>query len=155
MADTAPPETLTFPSGETRTIELTQSEPGLFRTAVDTREQGLYRAEDGRFTAIANLGPANPREFQEIASATERLQPLAEETGGSVRRIADDGGDISVPRLLQVRAGSRASGSDWIGVREAQASVVRGLDMFPVFAGLIGLLLLLASVTAAWAREGR
>jgi hypothetical protein len=155
MGDAAPPVTLTYPSGETRTVELSQSEPGLFRASVDTNEQGLYRAEDGQFTAIANLGPANPREFQEIASSTERLQPIAEATGGSVRRIADEDGDITIPRILQVRGGSRASGSDWIGVREAQASVVRGLDLFPVFAGLIGLLLLLASVTAAWAREGR
>jgi hypothetical protein len=155
MSDTAPPVTLTFPSGETRTITLTQSEPGLFRAAIDTAEQGLYRAEDGTFTAIANLGPANPREFQEIASTLERLRPIADETGGSVRRIAKEDGSLELPRLLQVRAGTRASGSDWIGVREAEASVVRGLDMFPVFAGLIGLLLLLASVTSAWAREGR
>ena len=155
MSDAAPPVTLTFPSGATRTITLTQAKPGLFRAAVDTDEQGLYRAEDGTFTAIANLGPANPREFQEIASTTERLQPIAGATGGSVRRIAKDDGGLELPRLLQVRAGARASGSDWIGVREANASVVRGLNMFPVFAGLIGLLLLMASVTAAWAREGR
>lgn len=155
MSETVPQVTLTFPSGETRQITLTQSEPGLFRAAVDTAEQGLYRAEDGIFTAIANLGPANPREFQEIASTTERLRPIAEATGGSVRRIAEEDGGISVPRLLQVRAGARAAGSDWIGLREAEASVVRGLNMFPVFAGLIGLFLLLASVTAAWAREGR
>jgi hypothetical protein len=155
MSDAAPPVTLTFPSGETRRITLTQSEPGLFRATVDTREQGLYRAEDGRFTAIANLGPANPREFQEIASSTEKLQPIAEATGGSVRRIVNDDGSLDLPRLLQVRTGARAHGSDWIGVRRAEASVVRGLDIFPVFAGVIGLLLLLASVTAAWAREGR
>jgi hypothetical protein len=155
MSDTAPPVTLTLPSGETRTINLTQSKPGLFRAVVDTAEQGLYRAEDGTFTAIANLGPPNPREFQEIASTLDRLQPIAGATGGSVRRIAQDDGGVELPRILQVRAGARATGSDWIGVREAEASVVRGLNMFPVFAGLIGLLLLMASITATWAREGR
>src|SRR5690606_733851 len=55
MADTAPPVTVTFPSGETRTITLAQAEPGLFRATVDTNEQGLFRAEDGTFTALANL----------------------------------------------------------------------------------------------------
>ncbi len=155
MNDTAPPVTLTYPSGETRTIQLEESEPGLFRSVVNTAEQGLYRAEDGTFTALANLGPANAREFQEIASTTERLQPIAEATGGSVRRIAEADGGIDVPRLLQVRSGARAFGSDWIGVRRAEAEVVRGLDIFPVFAGIVGLLLLLASLTAAWAREGR
>ena len=155
MADTAPPVRLTFPSGETREITLSPASPGLFRATVETDEQGLYRAEDGTFTAIANLGPANPREFQEIASTPDRLQPIAGASGGSVRRVADEDGGLDLPRLLQVRAGARASGSDWIGVREAEASVVRGLNMFPVFAGLIGLLLLLVSLTSAWAREGR
>ncbi len=155
MADAAPPVTLTFPSGETREITLSQSEPGLFRANIDSDEQGLYRAEDGTFTAIANLGLANPREFQEIASTADRLQPIAGATGGSVRRIADDDGSLDLPRVLQVRAGVRASGSDWIGVREPATSVVRGLNMFPLFAGMIGLLLLIASVSAAWAREGR
>jgi hypothetical protein len=35
------------------------------------------------------------------------------------------------------------------------ASVVRGIGLFPLFAGLTGLLVLLAGVAAAWAREGR
>jgi len=36
-----------------------------------------------------------------------------------------------------------------------QASVVRGVGMLPVFAGLLGLLLLLGSLAATWTREGR
>jgi hypothetical protein len=32
---------------------------------------------------------------------------------------------------------------------------VRGIGVLPVFAGLIGLLLLLGSVAAVWMREGR
>ena len=58
---------------------------------------------------------------------------------------------LGVPGHEEYAMGAIASG----GVRVINDSVVRGLDMFPVFAGLIGLLLLLASVTAAWAREGR
>ncbi len=155
MAPTVRPVELTFPSGETRTIILEETEPGLFRADVQTNEQGLYRATDGRFTALVNLGPANPREFQEVASSLEPLAPLANEAGGSVRRIAGADGGVDVPRLLQVRSGARAYGSDWIGVRRAEASVVRGIGIFPVFAGLLGLVLLIASVTAVWAREGR
>ena len=40
-------------------------------------------------------------------------------------------------------------------VRRLDASVVRGIGVLPVFAGLIGLLLLLGSVAAVWMREGR
>jgi hypothetical protein len=35
------------------------------------------------------------------------------------------------------------------------ATVVRGIGVLPVFAGFIGLLLLIGSLAATWAREGR
>jgi hypothetical protein len=37
----------------------------------------------------------------------------------------------------------------------SDASVVRGIGVLPVFAGLLGLLLLLGSLAGTWAREGR
>jgi hypothetical protein len=40
-------------------------------------------------------------------------------------------------------------------LRLRDVSVVRGLGLFPLFAGLSGLLLLLAGIAATWAREGR
>ena len=41
------------------------------------------------------------------------------------------------------------------GLKMREASVVRGIGVLPVFAGLIGLLLLIGSLAATWAREGR
>ncbi len=35
------------------------------------------------------------------------------------------------------------------------ASVVRGIGVLPVFAGLLGLLLLVGGLAVTWAREGR
>jgi hypothetical protein len=35
------------------------------------------------------------------------------------------------------------------------ASVVRGIGVLPVFAGLLGLLLLVGALAATWMREGR
>jgi hypothetical protein len=155
MADSAKPVTLTDPSGQTRTIDLKQAEPGLFRAEVDAKELGLYRATDGKFTALVNVGPANPREFREVASSTQHLAPLAKETGGSVRRVADADGNVTVPRLVSVSSDARAFGDDWIGVRRSEASVTRGLSLFPLFAGLVGLFLLLGVLAATWSREGR
>jgi hypothetical protein len=42
-----------------------------------------------------------------------------------------------------------------MGVEMRDASVVRGVGVLPVFAGLIGLLLLLGGSPATWLREGR
>ncbi|MFZ0622252.1 MAG: hypothetical protein WAM76_09680 [Pseudolabrys sp.] len=154
MADTVNQVTLTSPTGETRTIDLQPVEPGLWRAAATANELGLWRATDGKLTALTNVGPANPREFAEVTSTTEVLHALSNATGGDVRRIAD-GNSLDIPRVVPVRTSTTYKGDDWIGVKMRDASVVRGIGVLPIFAGLIGLLLLIGSLAATWAREGR
>ena len=153
MADTAPPVTITTPTGATRSLTLTAAEPGLFRATFPADTLGLWRATDGTLTALVNVGPLNPREFAEVTSTTQTLRPTIEATGGGVWRMtALDGG---VPRVIAVRSGERFAGEDWMGFAMRDVSVVRGLGLFPLFAGFSGLLILMAGVAAAWAREGR
>jgi len=121
---------------------------------VDANELGLWRATDGKLTALANLGPANPREFSEVTSTTAAMAPLANATGGDSRRIGTATG-INMPRVIAVRSSDTYKGDDWIGLKMREASVVRGIGVLPVFAGLLGLLLLVGSLAATWAREGR
>jgi hypothetical protein len=153
MQDTAAPVTVTSPSGAARTLTLDAAEPGLFRNAIDADELGLWRATDGTLSALVNVGPINPLEFAEVTSTKDVVAPLAAATGGGVWRIAELGGPA--PRTIPVRSGERFAGPDWLGLRMRDVSVVRGLGLFPLFAGLSGLLLLLAGIAAAWAREGR
>jgi len=110
--------------------------------------------KDGKLTALVNIGPANPREFAEVTSTTDVLAPIAGATGGDARRL-EAGNSINVPRLLAVRSGDTYKGDDWLGMKMRDASVVRGIGVLPVFAGLLGLLLLLGSLAGTWAREGR
>jgi hypothetical protein len=154
MSDTVTDVTLTTPSGKTRTLTLTASEPGVWRSTIEANELGLWRATDGTLTALANVGPANPREFTEVTSTTEALAPIAGATGGDVVRVADGAG-VHVPRIVPVRSSDAFKGDDWLGLRMRESSVVRGIGVLPVFAGLIGLLLLIGSLAATWMREGR
>jgi hypothetical protein len=154
MADGVSPVTLTSPTGKTQTLTLQSVEPGVWRTTLAVKELGLWRATDGKLTALTNVGPANPREFQQVTSTTEVLRPIADATGGDVRRLASGNG-IEVPRVVAVHTSTTFKGEDWIGLRMREVSVVRGIGVLPIFAGLIGLLLLLGSLAAAWAREGR
>ena len=154
MADTVNDVTLTSPTGLTRTLNLAAVEPGLWRSTVTANELGLWRATDGKLTALANVGPANPREFAEVTSTTEVLRALTNATGGNARRLAD-GDKLIVPRVVPVRTASTFKGEDWIGLKMRDVSVVRGIGVLPIFAGLIGLLLLIGSLAATWAREGR
>jgi hypothetical protein len=153
MGDAVGEVTLTSPSGKTRTLTLAEAHPGVWRASIEANELGLWRASDGTLTALANVGPANPREFTEVTSTTEALAPLAHATGGDVVRI-ESGGGIHLPRILGVRSSDTFKGDDWLGLRIREASVVRGIGVLPLFAGLIGLLLLIGSLAAAWMREG-
>ena len=154
MADSVSDVTLTSPTGASRTLQLQPKEPGLWQTTLTANELGLWRATDGKLTALANVGPANPREFQEVTSTTDVLQKIADATGGDARRL-DTGHGLDLPRVLPVRTSSVFKGDDWIGLKMRDVSVVRGIGVLPVFAGLIGLLLLIGSLAATWAREGR
>jgi hypothetical protein len=147
------PVTVTTPTGQTRTLTLAAAEPGLFRATFPADTLGLWRATDGTFSALVNVGPLNPREFAEVTSTTDVLKPIVTATNGGVWRMADLTG--GVPRVVAVRSGERYAGTDWMGLAMREVSVVRGLGLFPLFAGLSGLLILMAGIAAAWAREGR
>ena len=154
MADDVSDVTLTSPSGSTQILKLTPKDAGVWEATVNANELGLWRATDGKLNALVNIGPANPREFAEVTSTTDVLAPITTATGGDSRRL-DDGSGVNVPRILGVRSGDTYKGGDWIGLKMRDASVVRGIGVLPVFAGLLGLLLLLGSLAGTWAREGR
>jgi len=149
-----PPVTVTSPSGQTRELTLAQGDPGEWRATLPANELGLWQATDGTLKALINVGPTNPKEFSEVTSTTETLKPLAQATGGDARRIGDGSG-IDMPRIVPVRSSTLFSGDGWMGVRIRDASVVKGVGVLPMFAGVIGLLLLLGALAATWVREGR
>jgi hypothetical protein len=154
MADTVASVTVTLPSGMTQNVTLDQVEPGVWRKTIDASELGLWRATDGKLTTLVNVGPANPREFSEVTSTTEVMAPLANATGGDSRRLVV-GSAMDVPRIVGTRSSDTFKGDDWIGLKLREASVVRGIGVLPMFAGLLGLLLLVGSLALTWAREGR
>ena len=154
MADTVAPVTVTSPSGATHELTLTAGDPGEWRATLPASELGLWQATDGTLKALINVGPTNPKEFSEVTSTTETLKPLTQATGGDARRSVD-GSSLDMPRIVPVRASSIFRGDGWLGVKMRDASVVKGVGVLPMFAGLVGLLLLLGAFAATWLREGR
>jgi hypothetical protein len=154
MGDSVAPVTVTSPTGATRQLELSAGEPGTWTATLPANELGLWQATDGTLKALINVGPTNPKEFSEVTSTTETLMPLTRATGGDARRVVD-GSSIDLPRIVAVRASSVFHGDGWMGVKMRDASVVRGVGVLPIFAGLIGLLLLLGAFAVTWLREGR
>jgi hypothetical protein len=148
--------TVISPSGQSMEVPLEPSSPGLFAGSVETDEIGLYQIGNGDLTTLAHVGPVNAPEFQDTVSTTEVLQPAADASGGSVRRLGTTlTGGIAVPNVVPVRAGGEASGRDWIGLRTTNDSVLRSVSRVPLFAGFFGLALLLMALGSMWYREGR
>lgn len=155
MGEVSPPALVRSPSGAERTVELQKAEPGLYRLTIDADELGLWRIEQAGKRVFAPVGPANPREFLEVRSSPEPLRGVVEASGGRIARMADSSGELDLPRIVPIRNGSIFGGSDWMGIRMTEASVLKGIDRLPLFAGFLGLALLLGALAATWYREGR
>jgi hypothetical protein len=161
MADHGDPAIVRSPSGKATTLTLKQVEPGLWRASMPADEIGLYRVEQGERRAFAHVGAANPREFMDVRSTDALLKPLVDQTGGRIARMADPTGNLMLPRIVPIHAGTSLSGSDWIGIRTTEASVLKGIVRVPLFGGTIGaaaflaLFVLLLMPGLTWYREGR
>lgn len=142
---------ITSPSGESQTLEFEEAGTGIWKAEMQVEEIGLYRTTNGEFTALAQVGPANPRELAAVVSTTELLSPIVEATSGSIGRIEDKG----IPRLIQIGQNATTSGRGWAGLVNSNASVLNGVFRIPLFTGLIGLALLLLGFATMWFREGR
>ena len=151
LGESVEPVTLTTPSGEEEVLELAEEAPGLWRATVESADMGLYRATDGELTALGHVGPANPLEAQDLTSDTEALEPIAAATRGSVRRVRPG---ASAPRILMRTEGRSMAGGDWVGLKRSEASELMGVERLPLFAGFLGLAILLAAVSGTWWREG-
>ena len=161
MAEESGPVTVRTPSGAVETVTLSAVEPGLWRATLAVDEIGLYRIEQGDRRAFAHVGAANPREFIDARSTDRLLKPIADATGGRVARMADADGTLDMPRIVPIRGGSSYAGSDWIGVKMTEASVLNGIARVPLFGGYAGpaafraRLVLLRPPADPWCRAGR
>ena len=145
---------LVAPDGSKTKLDMTPYAPGLSRAHVTVNRFGLYRAEDGEHVALVNVGQENPLEMRDVVSTTEKLRPIAEATGGTVRRISSGAGDaITMPRVVGLNPSPSYGGADYIGVKRTGSTELIGARSTSLASGFFGLALLLGIVTLAWMNE--
>lgn len=149
------PVTLEMPDGTKRDVVLKSDKPGLFTAEVKASQNGLHVLRSGNLTSFVSIGPANPREFIDVFSSTEHVRPIAESTGGSVRRIIGTDGEPNIPRIDTGFNSTQLSGSDWIGFPTTNAAISRGIILYPATIGFWALLALAGFLLLAWVMEGR
>ena len=155
LGETVNEVTVVSPTGDSVDLPMTEQEPGLWRGSSPVTETGLFSVTDGEMNALIHVGPQNPREYTNVLSDTDVLSPVADATGGAVQRLRDVGGDLDLPRVISMRQTASYEGNGWIGLKQTEASLLNGVDRFPLLIGLLGLAILLGAVSATWYREGR
>ena len=154
MGDNPGPVRVTAPDDSSTEVPLAEKQPGLYEGSLQTSLLGLYRITQGEMSALASVGPLDPRELTEVTRSSLPLSPIVEATGGAIFETGD-AGDISVPRILPVRSGGTYAGNGWIGIKPSTASVLHGIDAMALLGGLLGLLALTIALVGTWYREGR
>ncbi len=166
LGDEVPDVEISEPGGKTSRAVLSKVKDGLWRATITANQAGVYKFETqsdiGQLTAIAHAGIADPREMSEVHATAEKIAPLVEKTGGGVFWThassilpGASAGSVELPRVTMLTAARVFSGSNWMGLKDRNAYVTRGIKLTPVFSGIAALLALLFLITLAWWREGR
>ena len=166
MEAQVPEVMISAPGGETSQARLDLSEEGVWRTVVDVKTPGLYKLQtpssNGQLTAVAHAGIEDALEMNEVTATEAKLRPLIDATGGGIFWTRGGGllasvspQSVDVPRVSLLSNARVLAGSGWMGLRDREAHVTRGVKLTPMFTGLLALAALLAFITLAWWREGR
>jgi hypothetical protein len=163
LEDKVDPVTVSGPGGERTEVTLEQERPGVWKSSIDVKLPGLYKAEtqatSGPLTAVAHAGVEDPREMSEVVASEAKLKPLIEQTGGGLfwtrTDSATDGASVSLPRITLMSGAKVLAGSGWMGLKDREAFVTKGVKLTPMFTGLLALAALLALMAMAWWREGK
>ena len=168
MEATVDPVKVSGPAGETTEVTLEPgSSPGLWKSTIDVKLPGLYKAEtnatSGQLTAVAHAGAEDPREMSEVTATPDKLKPINDATGGGAfwtRASSLLGGDndaskVDLPRITMMSGAKVLAGTGWMGLKDREAFVTRGVKLTPMFTGLAALAALLFLMAIAWWREGR
>lgn len=169
MEEIVGPVTIQAPGGDVSSVELEKSTGGIWRATVDVKLPGLYKMQTqtapstgaGTLTAVAHAGIEDAREMNEVTATDTKMKPIVEATGAgqfwtrSGGLVAAATTAVEVPRITMLANAKVLAGSGWLGLKDREAYVTRGVRLTPMFTGLLALAALLAFLTLAWWREGR
>ena len=168
MSQTIDPITLLTPGGKKVQIELQPSSPGIWRGTIKVDLPGLYKAETDalppvdKLSAVAYAGTEDTREMSEVTATDKKLKSIAAATGGGTAwtksaglLASSDPASVTIPRISMLKNARVLAGSGWLGLKDRQAYVTRGVKLTPMFTGFAALAALLGLMSLAWWREGR
>ena len=92
--------------------------------------------------------------MQDVVSTTEKLRPIAEATGGTVRRLAaGPASAIALPRVVSLNPSPSYGGGDYIGIKRTGSSELIGARSTSLASGFFGLAAAARLAILAWLSE--
>lgn len=142
--------TITAPDGTETVVTPEETAPGRFQAVLEGLPIGLYRVAEGDRSAVAVLGPAAPKEFEETIATGAVLAPVIDPTNGGVWKVSDGAVD-----LRTVREGRPAAGRGWLGITPRGAYQTAAVTSRPLLPSWAYLLAAAGFMVGAWVWEGR
>ncbi|MEO1693649.1 MAG: hypothetical protein AAFR55_00240 [Pseudomonadota bacterium] len=161
MADEVGTVRMISPVGEDRQLALERVREGVWAASVTVSEPGLYKfeteADTGPLKAVAIAGVADPREMSDVVATQEKAKQLIDSVRGGQywTRTSVSDTTVSVPRVTLLTGARAYAGGSWLGLKDQQAFVTKGVSLTPMFNGFAALAAMLFLITLAWYREGR
>ncbi len=157
MKDDVDSATITTPTDQTVTVPMEKAGPGIWRGRYQATEPGLHKVAMDGLNAVALVGNDNSREFTKVAATDEPLRPVTDATGGGQFWMGGTNGAAAhdLPRLTMLQSATRYYGQNWLGLKDREAYVVRGVKYTPLLAGFLALALFIGLIMLTWFRESR
>ena len=141
------------PSGTTLSPTWQESDHGLFQASIVSSGIGLYRARAGNLEGVVLSGFANPREYKDLRSTTELLEPISISSKGRTFRVAEN--TERLPKIKKVNRLSRNPSPNDIELRERNAYSVIATKTTSLLPAVLMVLLLTLLFFTVWYKEGR
>ncbi len=157
MKDEVGEAIVTTPTDKNIAVPLEPAGPGLWQGRLEVTEPGLHKINMDELSAVALVGAANSREFSKVAATNEPLEPIAQATGGGQFWMGGTNGAAprDMPRLVTLASATRYHGQNWLGLKDREAYIVKGVQYTPVLAGFLALALFVGLIMLTWFRESR
>ena len=162
MLKTVPEVSVLSPNGETQQVTLEKAKAGRWRATLAVKQPGLYKLRSGKLTAVTHVGIGDPREMSEVTTTDQHMAKIMGATGGgafwtrkTAAKTTTPKPDVALPRITMLRSAKILHGSNWLGLKDREAYVTRGVTLTPMYAGFGALGILLALLAVTWWREGQ
>ncbi len=151
IAENPPQLEIETPSGVQLSPDWQKLDNGIFKASITSSGIGLYRARAGNLEGMVLSGFTNPKEYKDLRSITELIEPVSTFTKGNTFRVSQ-----SKQRLPKIKKVNRLSrNSNEIQLRERKAYSVISSKTHSLLPAVLVVLILTMLFMLVWYREGQ